>query len=146
MADKMTSALMELNLDWPRLCWAFGLFVVASFGSIVPVLIVLVRLPCTHFQSDQPCPDPSGCGIAGRYWLLKVLKNLLGVVLVGIGIILSLPGIPGQGLLTILVGLLLIDIPGKHRLEKKLVARPAILRSINRVRSYFGKPPLIVDE
>ena len=59
------------------------------------------------------------------------------------GIILSVPGVPGQGLLTMLVGLVLLDIPGKRRLELKLVSRPRVVRAINRLRKRFSRPPLL---
>ena len=47
-------------------------------------------------------------------------------------------------LATILIGLMLIDLPGKRRLERKLVGRPRILRAINRLRKRFGSPPLVL--
>ena len=62
-----------------------------------------------------------------------------------LGILLSLPLVPGQGLLTILIGLLLINFPGKRRLERKLVRRPKVLQFINRIRSRFGQASLVVD-
>ena len=69
-------------------------------------------------------------------------KNVLGVVLIAVGIVLSLPGVPGQGLLTILVGVLLLDVPGKRRLELRVVRRPKVAAAINRLRARFDKPPL----
>jgi hypothetical protein len=71
-----------------------------------------------------------------------VLRNLLAVALVGLGIILSLPGVPGQGLLTILLGIMLSDFPGKERLERKIVGYPKVLQALNRLRQRFEKPPL----
>lgn len=72
-------------------------------------------------------------------------KNLLGGLLVVVGLLLSLPGVPGQGLLTIFVGILLLDIPGKRRIELAIVRRPSVLRNINRLRRRFGRAPLEVD-
>ena len=74
-----------------------------------------------------------------------ILKNLLGVVLILLGIILSLPGVPGQGILTILLGLIMLDIPGKRPLEAKIIQRPAILSAINTLREKYRKPPLVMD-
>ena len=59
------------------------------------------------------------------------------------GVLLSLPGVPGQGLLTILVGLLLLDMPGKQQLERRLLGRPAIIHAVNRLRDRVGRKPLI---
>ena len=76
-------------------------------------------------------------------WLVVVGKNLLGVLIIVLGIALSLPGIPGQGLLTVLIGALLLDIPGKHRLLRWIGARPGVIRSLNRLMAVFGRPPLV---
>jgi hypothetical protein len=76
---------------------------------------------------------------------LLVGKNVLGVVLVGIGIILSIPGVPGQGLLTILLGVMLLDIPGKRQLECKIISRPQVLKAVNKLRHRFDKPHLVLE-
>jgi hypothetical protein len=70
---------------------------------------------------------------------------LLGAFLVLLGIVLSLPGVPGQGVLTILLGVMLLDFPGKRGLELKLVSRPKVLNTINRIRHRFDRPPLLLD-
>jgi hypothetical protein len=49
---------------------------------------------------------------------------------------------PGQGVLTILAGLLLMDVPGKRRIERRLLARPGVLSRVNWLRARFGRPPL----
>jgi hypothetical protein len=58
---------------------------------------------------------------------------------------LSLPGVPGQGILTILLGLIMLDIPGKRPLEARIIKRPTVLSAINRLRARFKKPPLVID-
>ncbi|NNM26663.1 MAG: hypothetical protein HKO59_11890, partial [Phycisphaerales bacterium] len=73
----------------------------------------------------------------------QVGKNVLGVVLALAG--LAMLVLPGQGLLTLLVGVLLIDGPGKYGFEKWLVARRPVLRSINWLRRRGGHPPLVID-
>jgi hypothetical protein len=70
----------------------------------------------------------------------------LGLVLIVIGTILALPGIPGQGLLTVLIGIMLLTCPGKRTWERKLLRLPHVLTAINRLRKRFGKPPLHVDQ
>jgi hypothetical protein len=68
------------------------------------------------------------------------LRNALGVVLVALGIAMLL--LPGQGLLTVLVGLLLVDFPGKQKLIRRLLARPKILGVVNKLRAHRNAPPL----
>jgi hypothetical protein len=77
-----------------------------------------------------------------RHWALRILRNVAGVVLVVIGVLLSVPGVPGQGVLTILAGATLVDFPGRHRLVRRLIGRPAVLAALNRLRVRFGRPPL----
>ena len=74
--------------------------------------------------------------------LAAIGKNVAGVVLVLLGLVMALPGIPGQGVLTMIVGLTLIDFPGKRGLERRLIGRPHILRAINRLRARFDRAPL----
>jgi hypothetical protein len=47
-------------------------------------------------------------------------------------------------LLTLLVGVFLLDFPGKYAFEKWLVGRPGVLRMINWLRRRRGRPPLAI--
>jgi hypothetical protein len=124
--------------------WGLGISAVLFAGSIALVTAVVIGWSADHFKHAGVVPfwahrHPVVRG-AGR-----VGKNLAGVVLVALGIVLALPGVPGQGLLTILIGLTLIDFPGKRGLERRLIGRPHILRAINRVRARFQRPALELD-
>lgn len=121
-----------------------GLFLASLAFSFLVIGIVLVKLPANYFS-----PHYVDDFLPGKPWLVRwsavILKNLLGVVLILLGILLSLPGVPGQGLLTILLGLIMLDIPGKRPLEARIIQRPTILAAINKFRARFNKPPLIMD-
>jgi hypothetical protein len=107
-------------------------------------LTVLIRLSPDYFAASRAKRfENAGRGIL--FWAGIVLKNLLGATLVVLGVVLSFPGIPGQGLLTVLAGVLLLDIPGKRSLLLKVLSRPFLLRSINRLRTKFSRPPLVID-
>ena len=110
------------------------LFLAGLIVSTLLTLGVLLYLPEDHFTRAGRRQ--------GKSLALAVLKNLLGAVLVVIGVALSLPGVPGQGLLTAFAGLLLLDIPGKRRLELSLLRRPFVQRVIARLRKRFKKEPL----
>jgi hypothetical protein len=117
----------------------FSLTLVLSLGAVTAVLL---RLPATYFLdghvSTSTRRHPIVRGVAA------VLKNLVGALLILIGLFLSLPGIPGQGILTILIGVMLLNFPGKRRLERWLVSRPKVLSVVNGLRARFGKPPLLL--
>jgi len=131
------------GLSWEEaLVLSVVVFVLSFVGSIAAVSWVLVKLPATYFH------DSHQHIVADQHpvirWLLLILKNLLGVALIVVGVLLSLPGVPGQGVLTILIGIMLLDLPGKRRMEQKLVSRPRVLNAINGLRARFGKPPLVL--
>ena len=122
-----------------------GLFLVSLVVSIVVIGTLLVLLPPTYFLDSHD----RGLWIDQHpvvRWTGIILKNILGVVIVLFGAALSLPGIPGQGLLTILIGLVLIDFPGKRKLERRILRVPRVLARVNRLRGRFGKPPLMLED
>jgi hypothetical protein len=112
--------------------------------SYVVVCVVLVKLPQTYFRSDHEHNF-----FAGRHPVLRgvaiVLKNIVGVVLILAGIVLSLPAIPGPGLLTLFIGIMLTDFPGKRTLETKIIKRPSLLAAVNKLRARYGKPEFVFD-
>jgi hypothetical protein len=126
---------------------SIGIAVAISVASIVLSLAaaawVAVRIPVDYFVvRERPLP------FAGHGWPLRigarVVQNVLGLFLIALGIVLSLPGVPGQGLVTILLGVMLADLPGKRRLERLIVKRPLVHRAINRVRARWNRPPIEV--
>lgn len=132
------------SLTWSRVLLGVGLFAL-SFGlSILAIAIVMVKIPENYFSSHYQQDFLPNSSFLVR-WGAVILKNLLGVFLILLGVVLSLPGVPGQGLLTILLGLIMLDIPGKRPLEAKIIKRPTILAAINNLRTKYKKPPLILD-
>ncbi|MBT5387846.1 MAG: hypothetical protein HN817_10605 [Porticoccaceae bacterium] len=69
-----------------------------------------------------------------------ISKNLLGYILLLGGIMMLF--LPGQGILTMVAGALLIDYPGKFALERKIANTPAIFKGLNWLRAKANKPPL----
>lgn len=122
--------------------WMFVLSLILFLGSVVAMPLVLARMRADYFVHRDP-PDTSWIG---RHGLVRVVvlicKNLLGAVLVLAG--LAMLVLPGQGLLTILVGVSLLDFPGKRRLELRIVERPRVLAAINWIRARAGSAPLIL--
>jgi hypothetical protein len=120
---------------------AAGAFVLTFVFSIAATVFVVLRLPVDYFTAERRPLPLEGRPVALRVAAL-VGRNLLGVVLIILGLLMSVPGVPGQGLLMVLLGLMLTDIPGKRRLERALVRRKLIQRAINGVRERFAKPAI----
>ena len=143
----MGDSLIEVfgSLTWRGLLIGLLIFVVTFVVNLAIVSFILVKLPADHFSKNHRTSF-----WLGRHPVIRAMgiigKNILGVLLVVVGILLSIPGVPGQGLLTILLGIMLLDFPGKRRLEQNLLSRPQILKTINRLRARFGKQALEIDQ
>jgi len=75
-------------------------------------------------------------------WIIAlVLKNVIGYCLILGGILMLV--LPGQGLLTILVGLMISDYPGKFKIEKRIIKTKLILKTINWYRAKSNILPII---
>jgi hypothetical protein len=137
------------GVKWSFWLWSGALFLVTfvvTFAvSLAIVGTMLVRLPATYFL-DRHERDLWIDQHPIVRWSGIILKNVSGIALIALGFLLSLPGIPGQGLLTILLGVMLLDFPGKRRLERRIIGMPRVLDRVNRLRARFGKPPLVLAE
>jgi len=116
---------------------SLSLFMLLVFPIMIMVLIVW--LPEDYLAAPR---RPHGRRTGWRL-LLVPLKNALGGLFVIAGVAMLV--LPGQGLLTIVIGLSLMNFPGKFRLERWLITRGATLRLVNRLRRRYGRPPLILD-
>ncbi len=139
----LANILDFLELSWTEALLGLGVFVVTSVGGILLVRYLLVRLPETYFCDSHP-RDFWRDRHPILQWVAKIGKNVLGLVIVVLGVVLSLPGVPGPGLLTILIGITLVDFPGKRRLERWLIGRPKVLHWVNALRHRRGKGPLVL--
>ena len=121
-----------------------GLFLGSLLISFLAIGIVMVKIPANYFSSHYKQDFLPNSSWIVR-WGAVIAKNIFGIFLIALGIVLSLPGVPGQGILTILLGLIMIDIPGKRPLEARIIKRPTVLAALNRLRERYGKPPLELD-
>lgn len=128
-------------LTWRKVLLGVSIFLVSFFANLGIVSFILVKLPADHFSKRRKTKFWSGARPA-LHAARVIGKNIAGILLVALGVVLSLPGVPGQGLLTVLLGIMLLDFPGRHQLEQKLLSKPSIVNTINKLRKRFDKPPL----
>src|SRR5215208_4386679 len=124
-------------IDWLRghENYMWWLVAISAFTFVVSLLAVpwlLVRIPPRYFLSAKH-GHPWGDQHPVVHVLLLVGKNLLGLIFLVLGGLMLV--LPGQGILTILAGLVLLDFPGKHAVLLWTVSRPAVLKSINWLRN-----------
>jgi hypothetical protein len=136
-------------LEWYReneaLVWsvAAGVSIATFVGSLVAIPWLIARLPADHFVPVKR-PRPAERRHPVLRIALLILKNLIGGLLVLAGVAMLV--LPGQGLLAILMGLVLLDYPGKHRFERWLIRRRAIRRPVDWIRRRAGREPLRLPE
>jgi hypothetical protein len=108
-------------------------------------LAVILALPAEYFVRPS---YTAGLWRSHRLLRLSLLiaKNLVGWLLFLVGVVLALPLVPGPGALFMLIGLGLVDFPGKRALERRLLRQRHVLHSVNRIRARFGRPPLQTGE
>lgn len=142
---------MRAAIDWigtiPGWVWwtIVGISVFVFIISLAILRIALIRMSPDYFTRERKTADDAFRKKRPVVWLVGlVLKNVLGFVLLLAGLIML--ATPGQGLLTILMGIALMNFPGKRRLEVALIRRPSIYKSINWVRKRNGKPPIEIPE
>jgi len=133
--------LVEPLLSPPVLVALAVISVVTFIASLVGVPYFLARLPVDYFSRHErhALGLPEEAPSAARR-TLSILKNLFGLLLLILGIVMLV--LPGQAILTLFVSLFFLDFPGKHRMERWLVRRPLVLRSINALRRRAGRLPL----
>jgi hypothetical protein len=134
--------LFETVKEWIPIDVLIGLTmasILGFIGSLIAIPLILVRLPADYFDTRTP-----------RHWMKDhhpvlrlsglIVKNIIGVVFLLAGFAMLF--LPGQGLLTMLIGVSLMDFPRKRELEAKMVSQPTLLGVINAMRRRFDKPPL----
>lgn len=121
------------------LVWWLAAF--SALGLLTTVLLtpwLLVRLPADYFTDTARSERTRANKPA--WW--KLGRNLLGYLLIVLGILLL--ALPGQGLVTIAVGALLADFPGRARLLRWAISRGPVLKLVNRLRRRARREPLQV--
>ncbi len=116
--------------------------IIGFIGSLIAIPWILIRLPSDYFDMRVP-----------RHWMKDhhpvlritglIIKNILGTVFLIEGFLMLF--LPGQGLLTMLIGISFMDFPCKRKLEVRIICRPALFNAINAMRQKFNKLPLTLS-
>ncbi|MGA6827233.1 PGPGW domain-containing protein [Nitrospira sp. NS4] len=124
------------------LVWLTVGSLIGFIGTLIAIPFIMVRLPSDYFDTRVP-----------RHWMKDhhpVLRLIGLIVKNAVGAIFLLAGfamlfLPGQGILTMLIGISLLDFPRKREIEAKIVGQPTVLQALNAMRAKFEKPPLTLS-
>lgn len=115
---------------------------VMFLGTLLAIPNLVARLPVDYFAGRHPParPEPRHRFLAFAW---RLFRNVLGVCFILAG--LAMLVLPGQGLLTLLIGVAMVDFPGKRRLEQRLVAQEHVRKGLQWLRERAGVEPLAFD-
>jgi len=132
---------IESHVPANVLIWFAVSSVFMFVGTLIAIPVILMRLPADYFDIRIPRP-----WMENHHPILRlighIVKNVVGAIFLFAGFLMLF--LPGQGVLTMLIGLSLIEFPGKRRVEAKIVGQSTVLSTINAMRAKFDKPPLII--
>lgn len=126
---------IEAHKSWFAWLAVTSVVMVTASALLIPWLIA--KLPADYFARDHHSTPWENAHPLLRIVLI-VLKNVFGLVLVGLGVLMLI--LPGQGVLTILAGVALIDFPGRHRVVQWIVAREPVMNALNWLRRKAKRP------
>lgn len=129
---------IRTHREW--VLWLGGASALVFLGTLLVVPILVIRMPSDYFAASRRKEAPARRGHPVLRAVALTAKNVVGVLLIAAGVAMLV--LPGQGILTTFMGLMLLDFPGKYRLERRLVALPMIHRSIDWIRLQAGRAPL----
>ena len=109
--------------------------IVTFLGSIILIPVLIINLSPDYFTKKRESLYHYKHPFI-RYSVL-ILKNILGYILILLGVAMLF--LPGQGLLSIAVGILFINFPGKKKLEYKFFSNKKIGGIVNLIRRRANK-------
>lgn len=121
--------------------WLLTLGIVSAATLLISLVLVpwlIVMMPADYYAETNARHVFQSRPLLRSLFLL--VKNAIGAVLLCVGVAMLF--LPGQGLLTMLAGLALLNFPGKRRLEMRFLHAPRVLGSINWLRARAGREPL----
>ncbi len=134
--------IQDLLWEHTSILWGMGIASTVMFLlGVIAMPWILIRLPQDFFLSfQQPRPYISRLS-RGKQVFLLVFKNAAGSFCLIVGLIMLI--LPGQGLLTIILGLTLMNFPGKHRLMRRMLSSYYVQKTLNWLRHRMGKKPFL---
>lgn len=123
--------------------WIGGVSLAMFLASVFLVPVFVQILPADYFRKEKIRTKPSWVPMP-LHILYLVVKNVVGIVLIILG--LAMLVLPGQGLLTLIVGVILTDIPGERQAFLFICRKTPVLKAMNWLRRKKGKEPFVLPK
>lgn len=136
----MLDQWLNFAYEYQTVFLILGLLSAAGFFcTLIIIPLLITRLPTTYFLSDtRQLPSDRKPRFAFRLTLM-FLKNTIALLVLLAGVFMLI--VPGQGVLTIILALFLLDFPQKFKLQQWLIQQPSIRNTANWLRKKHNKAP-----
>ena len=133
MLDFITQATADYHQYF---VWMGIVSFVVFVASLLLTPLLLGKIPQDYFvHTNQHKVEIKHLG----HLIVVISRTMVGFVLLIAGIIMLVT--PGQGIISIFLGLFLMEFPGKRKLELKLINHEPTFKALNWLRSKAGKGP-----
>ncbi len=108
-----------------------GISMAALVVTTASAIVAIVLIPPNLFSRTERRSNVS--------WV-QITLNVVGwpILIAGVAMLI----LPGPGLVVVVLGLMLVSFPGRRKLIRWIMNRPAVLSNANRLRARFSRPPL----
>lgn len=132
-------------LEWdPVMLLVMGAVSVLGMALVVAATHLVVRqMPIDYFRNRNAEIGHAGGSKAGRT-AKEIGRNVAGVLLFIAGIVMMLT--PGPGVLALLLGLILVDFPGRRRLLTRIAKGRKMREKLNGMRRRVHREPFDFPE
>jgi len=138
-----TAVIMDWLKAHSSLLWTLSAISLVTFLATLAIIpYFIVRIPEDYLIRKRRKDEKPFAQKPRKRLAYLILKNLLGVILVIVGLLMFV--IPGQGVITMVIGIMLMNFPGKRTLATTIVRQPTIFKSINWTRAKALSPPLML--
>jgi hypothetical protein len=137
-------AELSFLIDWVEnyrivIWWIGALSTIIFLIILFAIPIFIVKLPSDFFiRQNLPKPLLASRKHTVIRLIYVIIKNVIGVMIIFAGIAMLF--LPGQGVMTVIIGISLLNIRGKRRIVLAFVCRSFVIQSLNRLRTRFNKP------
>lgn len=133
---------IPMDLDYEQLLSWLGIASLVTFvGSLLVLPWLIARLPADYFIRHRERVEQRHQRHPLVAHVIFFTRNFSGTILVLAGVAMLL--LPGQGILTMVIGILCMDFPGKQHFVDRVFGSPRIMRALNFVRKRERRPPFL---
>ena len=140
---KLDVILGWIQTHYELMSWLVVISILTFVVTLFAVPVLIIHIPDKYFLHKKRIPRNNPKDAIGFRLTCRIFKNILGFFFIVTGVIMLL--LPGQGLLSILIGVMLMNFPGKYKVERAIIRQKKVLSAINWLRAKAHRPPLQVE-